>query len=205
MKTIICYGDSNTFGYNPANSKKFDDGIYWTSVLQAKLGNDYKIINEGVCDRMGFVDNPKGFEYSARLHFPKFIEEVSNFDIFILWLGTNDLQFQNNISLEVIENGLRNLINLSKVKAKSIILIPPVLLDERVLTGTFNFQFNKTSIIRSKEAQSIYEQIARDENLIYFDLNKFVKPCDIDGLHYDKNGHKIIGECLADCINKIDM
>ena len=74
-----------------------------------------------------------------------------------------------------------------------------------MLTGTFNFQFNKTSIIRSKEAQSIYEQIARDENLIYFDLNKFVKPCDIDGLHYDKNGHKVIGECLADCINKIDM
>ena len=123
MKTIICYGDSNTFGYNPANAEKYDNGIYWTSVLQAKLGNDYKIINEGVCDRMGFVDNPKGVEYSARLHFPKFIEEIINFDILILWLGTNDIQFQNNISLEVIENGLRNLINLSKVKAKSIILI----------------------------------------------------------------------------------
>ena len=173
--------------------------------MQAKLGNSYIVINEGVCDRMGFVDNPKGFEYSARLHFPEFINGVNNFDILILWLGTNDLQFQNNMNLEIIETGLKNLINLSREKAKSIILIPPVLLDERVLVGTFNFQFNESSITKSREVQSVYEKIAEEENLIYFDVNKFIKPCDIDGLHYDERSHKIIGERLAECINKIDI
>ena len=74
-----------------------------------------------------------------------------------------------------------------------------------MLTGTFNFQFNETSITRSKASQSIYEKIAKEQKLIYFDVNKFVKPCDIDGLHYDENGHKIIGEYLAECINKIDI
>ena len=33
MKKIICYGDSNTFGYNPKDGSRFDENIRWTSDL----------------------------------------------------------------------------------------------------------------------------------------------------------------------------
>lgn len=51
MKKIVCYGDSNTFGYNPKNGFRFDKNIRWTSVLQKNLGKEFEIINEGMCDR----------------------------------------------------------------------------------------------------------------------------------------------------------
>lgn len=108
MKKIICYGDSNTFGYNPKDGSRFNENIRWTSVLQKNLGAEYKVINEGMCDRIGFVNNPKGLLFSASEHFLQFISNSKNIDILILWIGTNDLQFQYDISLSVIEEGLEN-------------------------------------------------------------------------------------------------
>ena len=197
MKKIICYGDSNTFGYNPKDSSRFDKNTRWTSVLQNNLGFKYDVINEGMCDRTGFVNNPKGFLYSAPKHFPDFIAKSDNIDLLILWIGTNDLRFQYDISFSTIENGLENLIKLAETKAEKIIIISPVILSEKIVEGAFNYQFDKTSIVKSNEVGILYQNLARIYNCIYFDVNKFVKPSDIDGLHYDEHSHKIIAENLA--------
>lgn len=203
-KKIICYGDSNTFGYNPKDSSRFDENNRWTAIMQKNLEKEYIVINEGVCDRTGFVDNPKGFLFSASKHFPKFIEKSEEIDLLILWLGTNDLQFQYNINIEMIENGLINLIELAKTKAKNIIIISPVVLNENVLKGYFNYQFDETSIIKSRKITEIYEKIAQVNNCSYFDINKYVKPSDLDGLHYDENSHKQIAINLTDYIKRIN-
>ena len=44
MKKILCYGDSNTFGYNPVDGSRFDDKTRWTALLQENLGSDFEII-----------------------------------------------------------------------------------------------------------------------------------------------------------------
>ena len=155
MKTILCYGDSNTFGYNPADGSRFDDKTRWTALLQNTLGHEYKIIEEGGCDRTGFVDNDKGFLFSAQRHFPKIITKTKDIDLLILAIGTNDLQFKYNITFSQIENGLEKLIVIAKNNVKRIILIPPVVLNESVLEGFFSFQFDKTSIIKSRKVIKI--------------------------------------------------
>ena len=200
MKKIICYGDSNTFGYNPLDGSRFDKNIRWTSVLQNNLGVEYEVINEGVCDRTGFVNNPKGALYSAQKHFPEMLSKTDNIDLLIFALGTNDLQFQYNISINTIKDGLENLIQLTQTKVKSIIIIPPVILNKKVLEGYFNYQFDETSINKSKEIGKIYKQIADKYRCKYFDINEFAKPSDTDGLHYDENTHQLIANKLTDFI-----
>ena len=69
MKKIICYGDSNTFGYSPLDGSRFDENTRWTGILQKSLGSDYEVVNEGMCDRTGFVDNPKGFLFFSSYSF----------------------------------------------------------------------------------------------------------------------------------------
>lgn len=61
MKKIVCYGDSNTFGYNPKDGSRYNENTRWASVLQNILGNEYEVINEGMCNRTRFVNNPDGF------------------------------------------------------------------------------------------------------------------------------------------------
>ena len=199
MKKILCYGDSNTFGYNPTDGSRFDNTIRWTALLQNNLGSDFEVINEGVCDRCGFVDNDKGFLFSAQRHFSKMIAKTKDIDILILWVGTNDLQFKYDLSFKQIENGLEKLILTAKNYAKRIIIIPPVVLDDNVLKGNFNYQFDETSISKSKKVGKIYRKLSNVYGLNYFDLNEFVKPSNTDGLHYNIEGHKII----ADKLNKL--
>jgi lysophospholipase L1-like esterase len=202
MKKIICYGDSNTFGYNPKDNSRFDENTRWTAVIQKNLGTEYEVINEGVCDRTGFVNNPKGFMYSAQRHFPKMLSKTDNIDILILAIGTNDLQFQYNISIGAVEKGLEQLINIALEKAKNIIIIPPVILSEKVLKGFFSYQFDETGIVKSKKIGRIFRQIANVYNCGYFDINKFTAPSDIDGLHYDENSHKLIAKELFEYIKQ---
>ena len=56
---IVCYGDSNTWGYNPAeNGSRYDDDIRWTQRLQNKLGNDFQVIEEGFSGRTTVFEDP---------------------------------------------------------------------------------------------------------------------------------------------------
>lgn len=199
-KIIICYGDSNTFGFNPQNGSRFDENTRWTSVLQKKLGAEYKVINEGMCNRTGFVNNPDGFLFSTSQHFAQFMAITENIDVIILWVGTNDLMYQYNLNFETAEKGLENIIKLAKTKAKKVIIIPPVILNEKILKGYFGDRFDKTSITKSKEIGKIYKKLVNIYNCEFFDVNEFVKPSDIDGLHYDENSHKIIADKLVDFI-----
>ena len=197
MKKILCYGDSNTFGYKPNDCERYDKNSRWTGILQNKLGDSFEIIEEGMCDRTGFVDNPKGFIFSAQKHFPELISTIDKVDIIILAIGTNDLQFLYDVNDEIIENGLKTLINLAKEKSDEIILIPPVILDESILAGNFNIQFDETSIKKSKNVGEIYKKIAQTTGCKIFDFNEFVKPSKLDGLHFDENSHKLIAEKLS--------
>ena len=44
MKKILCYGDSNTFGFNPANGSRYSEEQRWSGRLKELLKPDYEII-----------------------------------------------------------------------------------------------------------------------------------------------------------------
>ena len=164
MRKIICYGDSNTFGFNPQDASRYNEQTRWTGILQTKFGNDYKIIEEGACDRTGFVYNCKGDFYSAQLHFPVILNQINNEDILILAIGTNDLQFTYDIDFDTVEKGLENLIKTALAKTKNIIIIPPVVLGKNILDGYFKIQFDEKSILKSQNIGEIYKKPAEKYN-----------------------------------------
>ena len=51
MKQILCFGDSNTWGYDAITDGRFPDEVRWTGKLQEKLGAEYTVIEEGLCGR----------------------------------------------------------------------------------------------------------------------------------------------------------
>lgn len=48
---ILCFGDSNTYGYRPDGTGRFDEKTRWTCLLQKNFGNGHRIIEEGLCGR----------------------------------------------------------------------------------------------------------------------------------------------------------
>ena len=48
MKQVLCFGDSNTWGYNPKTGDRFPWGVRWTSILQQNIEkDDIRVIEEG--------------------------------------------------------------------------------------------------------------------------------------------------------------
>lgn len=202
MIKILCYGDSNTYGFNPLDGSRFDEKIRWTQKLGINLGSNYLIIEEGANNRTGFFDNPAGFDYSGNRHLPKVLAKNKEIDILVLAIGTNDLQFCYNATLKNIENGLENLIVTAKKYCSRIIIIPPPILRENILDGYFRIQFDETSISKSKKIGKVYRKLAGIYGCEIFDINEFQKPSEEDGLHYNKIAHNIIAEKLAEFIRK---
>ena len=58
MKTILCYGDSNTWGYDPASKGRLGIDARWTGVLARELGTAYRVLEEGLNGRTTVWDDP---------------------------------------------------------------------------------------------------------------------------------------------------
>ena len=205
---IICYGDSNTYGFRPTDGGRYSKSIRWTGVLADLLGDKYSVIEEGCNNRTGFFKCADGLIQSGKEYFPTCINNNSDLDILILALGTNDIQKIYNPTEQIIEEDLSFYIDFIKELNKNIkiILIPPVKLSENILGGYFAFQFDKTSIERSEWVQDVYYRFANNNNVELFDINKYVTPSNTDGLHFEPVSHQIIAQNLAKIIlNNINI
>ena len=57
-KHILCFGDSNTWGYCAQTNERYADNERWTQVLQKLLGSDWMLIEEGLCGRTTVFEDP---------------------------------------------------------------------------------------------------------------------------------------------------
>ena len=201
MKKILCYGDSNTFGFNPLNGKRFDEKTRWSGILKKALFENYEIIEEGLNNRTAFVNNPNGIEYNTNVQLLKILETYNDIKYLILSVGVNDFQFQYDLNSKTLESELKAL--LEKILNKNIkpIIILPNKLDEKIFNGYFSCLFNEKSILKSKELSKIYQKIASELNCQFIDTSTFTTPSEIDGLHYDETSHRLIAQEIIKLIS----
>jgi len=207
MKKILCFGDSNTYGYTPATGIRYDKKTRWSGRLADLLGKDYEILEEGMNNRNGFFKNPQSVKLCGVDYLPIFLQNHRDIDICILALGTNDSQFFYNLDKQTVQKGLQSLTNsLLEVNLKTkIIIIPPVNIQANILDGIFSMQFDLTSVDKTVETFEEYKNFAQKHDFYYLDLNAFVKPSGSDGLHYSPESHKIMAEKIAEKIKQIPL
>ena len=58
MRHILCYGDSNTWGYTPGSGERHAPDVRWTGVLRRRLGEGWEVLEEGMNGRTTVFDNP---------------------------------------------------------------------------------------------------------------------------------------------------
>ena len=192
MKKILCFGDSNTFGFNPSNFNRYSISERWSGILSQK----YNVVEKGCNDRTCF--NNKA-ELNSLETITKYID--NNITDLILQIGINDLQFQYNITLENFEIGLENLIKLINPKINIVLLCPNVI-DRCILSSNFSSLFNEKSIEKSKNLIEIYKKISKKYNCHLINLNDYLTLSNRDGLHYDIKNHKILANLLIEYFDK---
>ena len=114
MTTILCYGDSNTYGYNPVNGLRYPKDIRWTGVLQKLLGEEYAVIEEG-CNGRTTVFEDVAEPWKAGLGYLKpCLNTHKPIDFVIMMLGSNDLKRVFHASAKEIADGAEQLVSIIK-------------------------------------------------------------------------------------------
>ena len=152
---ILCFGDSNTYGYKQDGTGRFDTDTRWTSLLQKKLGADHRVIEEGLCGRTTvFQDDLR--EGRRGLDLIGVTLEMHNpIDLFIVMLGTNDCKTRYNASAGTIAKGLAQVIQKARKNVSqpfNLLVISPIHLGEGVGDPGFDPEFDEKSVEVSKQS-----------------------------------------------------
>lgn len=166
---IICFGDSNTFGYDP---RGFLGGQYdhpWPELLAGKLG----------CTVLNWGEN--GREIPAGT-----VEFPSDADLLIIMLGTNDLL--QGASLETVSNRMERFLQSPDRKKILLIAPPPMKLGTWVP--------NQKLIGDSITLADYYNTLAKRLGIPFADAGKWNVPLAYDGVHLTEEGHRAFAEGL---------
>ena len=207
MITVVAYGDSNTYGYNPRTGLRYPEEIRWTGLLSSHLGNGYRVIEEGCNGRTTVHDDPidgwkNGLDYLRPcLHSHKPV------DIVVMMLGTNDLKSVFDLSAEQIAEGAGVLVDtIQKFTLEKygyqpkIVLISPPEIGSGIRTSPFYGSFLEDAIDRSRQFPRYYKEVADRYGCVFFNAAEWIRPSEVDSLHLDPEAHRILAEKLSEVI-----
>jgi len=214
MINILCFGDSNTWGYDPETQTRFSKKIRWTGILQKLLGTYFNVIEEGLNGRTTNVNEKEEHDLgyfrpyrSAMDLLSILIETNSPLDLIIVMLGTNDLKTNFNQSADMIAENMRlvceSIISNDYFQSKSIILVAPTHINENSPNLLDSFVGTTSA---SQSFSNSCKKISDDLDLYFLDASESVIINEIDGLHWDANQHndfaKVVCQKIKSVFNK---
>lgn len=207
MKNVLCFGDSNTYGFNPENGGRYDNSSRWTGILQDLLKDEYNIIEEGYNARTVIFKDFGDYKTCSIDYLPDCLNKYTQADLVIIMLGLNDFQTIFHASVDAVLTGIKTLINIIRTSEfhynTEILLLPPAIIGQNIQRSNFGCMFNKRSITKTIEFSKKLKNLAKDEDCEYFDINRIIKTCPEDSVHFKTDAHKKIAETLSVLIPQI--
>lgn len=207
-KHIVCFGDSNTHGYHAENRGRFDETARWTCLLGQKLGEDYLILEEGLCGRTTCFQDPLHEGLSGLDSIYSCLMSHEPVDLLIIMLGTNDTKERFGASSACIALGLKRLIAKAisitdcwRGSASNILVITPKNIDKEYEATEVGAPMGRGCAEKSQGLGDEYKKIAALMGCHYFDANTVVTENNhIDYMHLTKEGHEELASTLAELI-----
>src|SRR5262245_41824824 len=104
--SVLCYGDSNTWGFVPGTGARYALDVRWPGVLREQLGPEYWVIEEGLNGRTTVWEDPEVAGRNGQQYLPPCLQTHRPLDAVILFLGLNDLKTKFGATAETIAEGL---------------------------------------------------------------------------------------------------
>ena len=207
MKTILCYGDSNTWGYNPKTGDRYDHMIRWPMAMAKILNREcpvdnpaWWVVEEGQNGRTSCrEDFVEGDRNGLRQLLP-ILESHKPLDVIAVMLGTNDLKPRFSPGPYDIARGVQRVVIAAQESKtgpgnsapKLIMICPPPTVASPVFKHIFG-----DCIELSKKLKALYRQLAKECGAIFLDAGEFVTSSSADGIHFDAEGHLSLAKAMA--------
>ncbi len=205
MRQILCYGDSNTWGADPADdTRRHEWPVRWPGVLQRELGADYHVVEDGLGGRTTVYDDPLQAHRSGREWLAVALECHAPLDLVVLMLGTNDISYAH-ISAAAAADGAAELAHLVRRSAAGPEgpdgPAPQVLLVCPPAVGPF--QNNRRPELwagcdeKSRALPREFARVASALGVPCLDAGGVVTTSVLDGWHLEASQHALLGATVA--------
>ena len=200
---ILCFGDSNTWGYKPDKTGRFDEKTRWTGLLQQKLGPEYHIIEEGLCGRTTVFQDELRESRRGLDMIGVTVDTHNPLDLVIIMLGTNDCKNRYGASASIIAKGLDQGIRKACLNASQhfdLLVISPIHLGHGVGEPDFDLEFDEKSESVSRNLANEYRKVALQNHAAFLNAADYALPSVTDREHLDENGHAALADAIYDKI-----
>ncbi len=205
-RTILCYGDSNTFGTMPMAGLE-DDGRFaradrWPQVMAAALGGGVEVIAEGLPGRTTVHDDVvEGPHRNGLSVLPAVLESHRPLDLVIVMLGTNDLKFRFSMTAWDIAASIGRLALAARATAtgpgragpRVLVVCPPPIEETGCLAPMF-----QGGAAKSRALAAACRDICARLGLPMLDAGQVISVSPVDGIHYSAEAQHRLGLALAD-------
>jgi lysophospholipase L1-like esterase len=209
MKTILCYGDSNTWGYSPSTQDRYGRDERWGGVLRNALGEGYLVIEEGLGGRTTVWDDPvEGIHKNGRTYLLPCLESHQPIDLVVILLGTNDLKRRFGVGAFDIAQGAGVLVQVVQKsetgpngEAPKVLLLAPPPTEE--LGGTDFVEMFKGAEEKSKNFSREFRRVAGELGCEFLDATEAIVSSKLDAIHLDAGEHRKLGLAVATRVREI--
>ena len=207
-KRVLCFGDSNTWGYIPGTGLRYRLSIRWPGIVQEELAQEISVIEEGLGGRTTVLDDPEGFGRNGKKLLVRYLRRYQPLDMVILLLGTNDLKTHFNRTPDQIAGGLQELGEVvlnhrPSASGQSPILLlvsPPPVGNLKENASRFKDAPNKSALFGEK-----FKQVAEKLQCEFLDAGKVIESSAVDGIHWDEEAHRQLGLVIAERVRHLLM
>lgn len=202
-RRILCFGDSNTWGYDVKTDSRFPASIRWTCQLQALLP-EYQILEEGLCGRTTVFADPLNEGMRGIDYLKPCLCTHSPLHALLLALGTNDCKERFSATAKNIADGMQRLIQAAKQAAvwtdqPNILVIAPPPMPKELSLGCFSGEMGDCSE-KSYLLAKYYQAAALREGCQFLDLNGIAEMSQLDHMHYTAASMPKIAAAIAKII-----
>jgi lysophospholipase L1-like esterase len=207
MKTVLCYGDSLTWGMNAATWSRHAHEDLWPTVVGQRLGPDVLVINAGLNGRTTiFDDHAVAADRNGARVLPTVLATFEPIDAVVLMLGSNDLKTWISGSAVAAAQGMKRLVELvrtysylgQKAVPEVLLIAPPAVL---TLGPTSDFPLQSPRTAEWPGLAPAYRRVAEELKIAFFDAGTVASAeGGGDGVHLDARNSRAIGEAVAPVI-----
>lgn len=210
MKSVLCFGDSITWGYDPRTAERFDIHTRWPGVMRDELGHDYHVVEEGLCGRTTIWENEFLPGRNGLTMLPAILASHAPIDLVIVMLGTNDIQPTLGRTPQDVARGAGRLIETARASLcgpggmppRTLLVAPPAITE---VQGFMRIAFDGV-VEKSRELAGWCREVATALRCDFFDAGAFATGSTGaagDGIHPDADGHRALGIGIAGEVRRI--
>ena len=208
MPTIVCYGDSNTHGADPATLARFPRDVRWPGVLAAELVGVAEVIEEGLNGRTTLWDDPYLDGRNGRTYLLPCLRSHAPVDVLVLMLGTNDLKTIFGRTAHEIASGAGALVDMALTSgtgpgggAPAVLLVaPPRLGQVTERAELWGFGAARETAAR---LPALYRVVAEMRGVAFLDAAALVEGDPLDGIHLNPRDHGVLGHAVAPAVREL--